>query len=202
MKKTLGRRAALIAATGLVAASIGVSTGSANAQPTVVVGVAFEHLTEGTSVDCPFDVPQTGGTVTGIVDCAVFAHAEGGQIHNHCKEGVAVDLGQPDVSVGVSGCSVVVDGTVTVAYEGTGTRSGPVYTCGGAGLGIATYTPSAQGVGQSMDGPVLLSYDDGVLTVDGALVNLGTLTAGHIHAEGMDPCGPDNLAHPFVGAIT
>lgn len=201
MKSEWGRRAAVIAVTGLVGASIGVSAaGRANAQA-VVVGVVFENLPDGTSVDCPFDVPQGGGTVAGVVECSVFAHAEGHEIQNHCVEGASVAVGPVDAGAGVSGCSVTVSGSITVAYTGAGTATGPAYACGGAGLGTAEYTPASQGAGRPMSGPVLLSYDNGALTVDGAMVNLAGVTAGHIHADGFDPCGPDFLAHPFVGAI-
>lgn len=197
------RKCAVLAVSGLIAAAAGVTTAvPANAQAAVVVGVAFENLVDGTSVDCPFDVPQSGGVVTGVVECSVSAHAEGGQIQNHCREGASVRVNPVDFGAGSSGCAVSVSGTVLVAYEGTGTPAGPVYTCGGAGLGEATYSPSAQGVASSMSGPVLLSYDDGVLSVEGAMFNLGSVNAGHISAEGFDPCGDDNLAHPFAGVIS
>lgn len=196
-------KCAVLAVTGLLSTAVCVSAAMpANAQASVVVGVAFENLTNGTTVDCPFEDPQSGGVVAGVVECSVTAHAEGGQIANHCREGASVRVDPVDVGAGSSGCSVVVGGTITVAYEGTGSSTGDVYTCGGAGLGTATYSPSAQSVASSMTGPVLLSYDDGVLTVEGAMFNLGSVNVGHISAEGLDPCGGDNLAHPFAGVIS
>lgn len=201
---TWRRKLAVVAATSLVAAGVAISAASpATAQVSVVVGVVFEHLTDGTTVTCPFEAPEGPTSPTGdLVTCDVNANASGGQLHNSCREGASARVGPLDAGAGVSGCSVTVEGTILVGYTGTWTPNGPVYNCGGGGLGTATYTPSAQGAGQSMSGIVAISWDEGALTVDGALANLSTISVGHIHAEGFDPCDPnDNLAHPFAGLI-
>ncbi len=76
-----------------------------------------------------------------------------------------------------------------------------VYTCAGAGFGTITYNPAAGSKGVSMSGPVVMTYKDGVLTAEGVLFNLSTITAGEVTATIVDPCGPDPLAHLFAGTI-
>jgi hypothetical protein len=122
-----------------------------------------------------------------------------------------VSVSAPPVQNGtaVTGCSVTVEGdlfgssTATrVTSDGDGGGVVAVQCSAPAGLGTATYNPSSLGGGVPMTGPVFLTYENGVLTVAGALVSVTTtISAGNIKATGIDPCGPDSLAHVFAGTI-
>ena len=172
------------------------------------VGVVFENL-DGATVDC--DPPTPGpkiGDMSARLGCDVSLTASGGQIQNRCQEAVSISAPPVQNGTAVTGCSVTVTGTLfgtstatRVTSDGDGGGVVAVQCSAPAGVGTATYSPSGLGGGIPMSGPVLLTYANGVLTVAGALVNVSTVTAGNIKATGVDPCGPDNLAHPFAGTI-
>ncbi|MDQ4126143.1 MAG: hypothetical protein M3134_11190 [Actinomycetota bacterium] len=76
-----------------------------------------------------------------------------------------------------------------------------VHTCTGAGIGTATYSPAPSSAAVPISGPVLVTWVDGVITIKGALVNLGDISAGEINAEGFDLCGTALDPNPFAGRI-
>lgn len=174
----------------------------------VSVAVVFENI-NGATVDC--DPPTPGpkvGDISVRLGCDVSLTASGGSIPNRCQEAVSISAPPVQNGTAVTGCSVTVTGqlfgtsTATrITSDGDGGGIVAVQCSAPAGVGTATYSPSSLGGGVPMSGPVFLTYQNGIVTVAGALVNVTTISAGNIKATGIDPCGPDNLAHVFAGTI-
>jgi hypothetical protein len=155
---------------------------------------------DGGDVNC--SPPSSTGVALG--SCSVSASASGTTVDNLCREEVAVSAPPVGNSVFRDGCSVSLTGSITAAMETVGDAGeNVVYTCAGAGLGTLRYTPAPGSAGVGMSGPVVLTYEDGVLTAHGALINLSTVTVGEGNAIIEDPCGPDPvvLPHLFTGEI-
>ncbi len=186
--------------TALAAAAVAASLASpAHAQVAgATVGVVFANATGG-SVDC--DPPDSTG-IDPLQTCPVGGLASGQIATNFCRETASASAPPVSFTVARAGCTVTLDGSVTGPVSTAG-QSGEtaVYTCFGVGLGTVSYEPAPGSPGPPMTGIVILTYVDGVLTAEGALFNLGPVTAGQITATIIDPCGPDALAHAFAGEI-
>lgn len=164
----------------------------------VTAGVIWENPTGG-SVGCN---PPASTSAPVLGTCSVSGSAGGGNVFNYCQEFASASAPPVGGTVTATGCSVSLSGTITAVMQTVGqTGETAVHTCVGAGLGTLTYTPAPGSAGVSMRGPVVMTYKDGVLTFEGALINLTTLTAGEATGTIVDPCGDDDLAHLFAGKI-
>lgn len=208
------RKIAAVAAAGLVASAVVVTaTGPAHAQVAAAVNVAFEN-DHGASASCDLPAaPSTVGSTNVLTNawCEINGSASGAidpptGDKNFCAETVTVNAAA-NVQVARPGCSVSVHasfgGNTTTATRTSETSV--VYTCSGAGVGTATYTPAPGSSGRSMSGPVVVNYTSPNFTAEGFLYNLQTVTAGHIKSAGVDGCAPSSAraASPenFIGTI-
>lgn len=160
-------------------------------------GVIWENPTGG-AVNC--NPPATTGAAVGT--CTVSGSASNSHIFDYCQEFASASAPPVGATVTATGCSVSLSGRITAVMSTVGNADETaVHTCVGTGLGTLTYSPAPGSKGVSMSGPVLMTYKDGVLTFEGALINLSTITAGEATGTIIDPCGNDALAHPFAGKI-
>lgn len=192
-KKLVSVVAAVTVLVGAAVAPAGAQTASAT------VGVVFANV-DGTSVSCA--LPTSTGAHTRT--CSLTATASGDDVPtNFCEESVSVSVVPSHASAGRLGCSVTVRALLATGITTVEAEEGEsyVHTCTGAGLGTATYSPAPTSAAVPISGPVAVTWIGGVVTIEGAMVNVGQISAGQISAEGFDLCGSDLDPNPFAGRI-
>ncbi|HYP24875.1 MAG TPA: hypothetical protein VEV43_15005 [Actinomycetota bacterium] len=195
MKKKLA--GVVAAAVTLIGAAV---APSANAQTaSAAVAIVFANV-DGTSVSC--SLPTSTGVH--LRSCSLTATAAGATVPtNFCEETASVSVLPGHASAGRLGCGVTVRALLTTEITTAEAEEGEsyVHSCTGAGIGTATYSPAPTSAAVPISGPVAVTWIGGVVTIEGALVNVGQASAGQISAEGFDLCGSELDPNPFAGRI-